>query len=324
VERTTIPSPSPTYCRHIATDSWGSAVQQFKNVRRSCARRSRVSWPLAGPPHLAIRQLEIELGIRLFDRTSRRVAPTDAGIAFVARATRILNEVDGVAEEMGEFAGALRGDVRASIWYHLDPALPVLLRDFVVANPGVRFSMVELPTPAAIEELRAGRLDFGVLGMALPIDVGGLETMTLREEPLVLAVRPGHPLARAGPIPISRLADVPLITGRRDTSLRRRIEHALAAAGVRPDVILETNEIGAVVAYASIGIGGVILSRLAIEGVGRPVAIVEIEDAPVYRVALAWSPTEYRRPAAAVALAYVQGVAERELAEGGSRLGRTA
>ena len=273
---------------------------------------------------LAIRQLEAELGVRLFDRTSRRVAPTDAGIAFAARATRILDEVDGVAEEMSEFAGALRGTVRASIWYHLDPALPVLLHDFIVANPGLRFSIAELPTPAAIEELRAGTLDFGFLGMALPIDLGGLETITLREEPLVLAVRPGHPLARARAIPISRLAEVPLITGRSDTSLRRTLEHELAVAGVRPDVILETYEIAAAVAYASIGIGGVILPRSAIEGVGRPVAIVEIENAPLYRVAVAWSPMGYRRPAAAVALAYVQAVAERELADGGARLGRTA
>jgi DNA-binding transcriptional LysR family regulator len=273
---------------------------------------------------LAIRQLETELGVRLFDRTSRRVAPTDAGIAFVARTTQILKEIDGVAEEMAEFAGALRGDVRASIWYHLDPALPVLLRDFVVDNPGVRFSIVELPTLAAIDELRAGTLDFGILGMALPVDVGGLETMTLHEEPLVLAVRPGHALARARAIPISRLGEVPLITGSRDTSLRRTLEHSFATAGARPDILLETNEIGAAVAYASIGIGGVILPRSAIEGVGLPVAIVEIENAPRYRVALAWSPTGYRRPAAAVALAYVRAVAERELAKGGARLHRTA
>lgn len=260
---------------------------------------------------LAIRQLETELGIRLFDRTSRKVTPTDAGVAFADRATRILGEVEGVAEEMAEYAGALRGTVRTSIWYHLDPALPVLLRDFIVANPGIRVSIVELPTPAAIEELRAGTLDFGVLGMALPIDLGGLATITLREEPLVLAVRAGHPLARERTIPIARLGEVPLIMGRRETSLRRTTEYLLAAARVSPDVILETNEIAAAVAYVSIGIGGVILSRSAIEGVGRPVAIVTIENAPRYRVALAWNPTVDRRPAAAVTLAYVQSVAER-------------
>ena len=273
---------------------------------------------------LAVRQLETELGVRLFDRTSRRVTPTDAGSAFANRASQILDQVDGVAEEMAEFAGAMRGTVRASIWYHLDPALPVLLRDFVVANPGLRFSIVELQTPAAIEQLRAGTLDFACLGMALPVDLGGLETITLRDEPLVLAVRPGHPLARARSIPIARLADVPLITGKRGTSLRGSLENAFAAAGVRPDVILESNEIGAAIAYASIGIGGVIFARSAIEGMGLPVSIIEIEDAPRYRVALAWSPTAYRRPAAALALAYVQAVAERELADGGARLGRTA
>src|SRR6185369_8499739 len=183
--------------------------------------------------------------VRLFDRTSRRVTPTDAGTAFATRATRILDELEGVAEEMSEFAGGLRGTVRASIWYHLDPALPVLLRDFVVANPGLRFSIAELPTPAALEELRAGALDFACLGMTLPVDLGGLETITLREEPLVLAVRPGHPLARFQTISIAQLADVPLITATRNTSLRNALEHSFAAAGVRPDVILESNDVGA-------------------------------------------------------------------------------
>jgi LysR family transcriptional regulator, transcription activator of glutamate synthase operon len=291
------------------------AVARFGGFTRA-AEALHVAQPALS---LAIRQLETELGVRLFDRTSRRVKPTDAGVALADRAARILNEVEGAAEEMAEFAGALRGTIRTSIWFHLDPALPMLLQGFILANPGVRVSIVELPTPAAIEELRAGALDFGVLGLALPVDLGGLESITLREEPLVLAVRAGHPLARERTIPIARLAEVPLIMARPETTLRPAIEHALAAAGVTPDVILETNEIAAAVAYVSIGIGGAILTRTAIEGVGRPVAIVPIENAPIYGVALTWNPTVYRRPAAAVALAYAQSAAERELARGPAR-----
>lgn len=114
---------------------------------------------------------------------------------------------------------------------------------------------------------------------------------------------------------MARLAEVPLIMGRPETSLRRTTEFELAAAGVTPEVILETNEIAAAVAYASIGIGGVVLPRSAIEGIDRDVAMVAIENAPRYRVAVAWNPTAYRRPAAGVALAYVQTVAERQAAE---------
>ena len=291
------------------------AVASFGGFTRA-AEALHVAQPALS---LTIRQLETELGVRLFDRTSRKVTPTDAGLAFVERATRILDEVEGAAEEMAAFAGGLRGTVRASIWYHLDPMLPVLLRDFVVANPGVRVDIVQHPSLEAIEELRAGTLDFAILGMALPVDVGGLETITLRDEPLVLAVRAGHPLARERSIPIARLAELPLVMGRQGTTLRRATDYALAAAGVTPDVVLETNEIAAAVAYVSIGIGGLILSRTAIEGGGQPVAIVAIDDAPIYRVALAWNPTVYRRPAAAMALAYVQSVAQQELAQGSVR-----
>src|SRR5688572_8558823 len=193
------------------------AVARFGGFTRA-AEALHVAQPALS---LAIRQLETELGIRLFDRTSRRVTSTDAGVAFVDRASKILSEVEGAAEEMAAFAGALRGTVRASIWYHLDPALPVLLRDFIAANPGVTVSIVQLPTLAAIEELRAGALDFGVLGMTQPVDLSGLETITLREEPLVLAVRAGHPLARERKIPIARVGEVPLIMARPQTTLHR-------------------------------------------------------------------------------------------------------
>src|ERR1700720_4185360 len=78
----------------------------------------------------AIRTLEAELGVRLFDRTSRRVALTDAGSSFVEEARAILSRSAALQEDMTLYAGALRGRVRLSIWYHLDPSLPHFLWDF--------------------------------------------------------------------------------------------------------------------------------------------------------------------------------------------------
>ena len=58
-----------------------------------------------------IRRLEAELGTELFERTSRRVVPTEAGEAVAARARRVLAEVDGVREELDELRGLVRGRV---------------------------------------------------------------------------------------------------------------------------------------------------------------------------------------------------------------------
>src|ERR687891_2692622 len=59
-----------------------------------------------------VRRLEAELGIELFERTSRRVTPTEAGLAIAARARRVLAEGDGACEEVDQ----LRGALRARIW----------------------------------------------------------------------------------------------------------------------------------------------------------------------------------------------------------------
>ena len=70
---------------------------------------------------LAVRQLESELGVRLFDRTSRRVNLTSAGHAFVEAARGVLADVTQLQTEMSHYADGTRGVLRASWWYHVGP-----------------------------------------------------------------------------------------------------------------------------------------------------------------------------------------------------------
>src|SRR3954468_1294075 len=86
----------------------------------------------------SIAKLEDELGTRLFDRTSRRVALTDAGVTFLARARRILAEVGNLTTEISEFGEGTRGTVRVSTWFHTEPMLPQFLHDFIAQNPGIQ------------------------------------------------------------------------------------------------------------------------------------------------------------------------------------------
>src|SRR5262245_44432496 len=91
-----------------------------------------------------IKRLERELGTPLFDRTSRRVSPTEAGEAIAARARTILAEVDLARQEVDELRGVLRG----RIWIGaLRPAggldVPGLLAGFTQAHPGVEVGLRE-------------------------------------------------------------------------------------------------------------------------------------------------------------------------------------
>ena len=85
-----------------------------------------------------IRRLERELGTALFERTSRHVSPTEAGLAIAARARRVLAEVEGARAEVDELRGVLRGRIWVGpILPAGDVDVPGLLARFSRAHPGV-------------------------------------------------------------------------------------------------------------------------------------------------------------------------------------------
>src|SRR5207244_391151 len=106
--------------------------------------------------------------------------------------------------EMAKFAGAVRGRVRLSIWYHLDPGLPALLHDFIGENPEIAFSIVELPAPEMMDALRQGEIDIGCPLLSPSLDLTDLDFQVFRQEPAVLAIAPDSPLAHATTVALKR------------------------------------------------------------------------------------------------------------------------
>ena len=107
-----------------------------------------------------IRRLEAELGTELFERTSRRVVPTEAGEAVAARARRVLAEVDGVRGELDELRGLVRG--RISIGALLPAGgieVTTLLARFSQAFPGIEVGLREGTAADMLELIDADELD---------------------------------------------------------------------------------------------------------------------------------------------------------------------
>lgn len=141
-----------------------------------------------------IRQLEETLGVRLFERTRRRVLPTEAGIEAAARARRILalvdDLVDGARARRNPLTGSLRlGAIPTVAPYLLPRALPEVRRLY----PELRLLIREERTDRLVAALADGDLDLLVL--ALEADLGESESAPLFEDPFVLAVPAGHRLA---------------------------------------------------------------------------------------------------------------------------------
>jgi len=146
----------------------------------------------------SLSELERELGTPLFERHSQGMILTPLGLAFVTRATAILNDVRKAADEIEQLKGNMVGEltVGLSIAAHLR-LLPKALRPFRQRFPKVRLHVIEGFYPTLDAELKDGSVDFYVgpdPGLKLP--------STLRKELLLtgdraVLCRMGHPLAKS-------------------------------------------------------------------------------------------------------------------------------
>ncbi len=188
---------------------------------------------------MQIRQLETELGARLFVRAPRRVILTEAGEALIERAQRILREHDAAVAEIAELNGAERGRLRvgsASAMVSADP-LPQILKELRERHPRAEVSIVSGTSEALVRQILAGALDMAFV--SLPVEARGIQTEVLSRDQLVAVASPRHKLAQQRVVSIFTLAGEKLILGERGGNTRRLIDGLFEEAGVQPVVTME-------------------------------------------------------------------------------------
>lgn len=188
---------------------------------------------------MQIRQLESEVGARVFVRAPRHVILTEAGEHLLLRARHILREHDAALDEIAELAGAERGRLRvgsASAMVVTDQ-LPRILKDIRKQHPAAEISVTSGTSEALVQQILAGELD--VAFVSLPVDVRGIRTERLSEDQLVAIASPRHKLAKQKTISAYTLAGEKLILGERGGNTRRLIDQFFAQAGVSLHVAME-------------------------------------------------------------------------------------
>ena len=264
------------------------AVARNANFTRAAAEL-HVAQPALS---VAIRRLEAELGVRLFERTSRSVSLTPAGAAFLDRAARVSREVDALAHVMRDYAGGIRGRLRLSAWYHVEPELVDFMRDFTAANPLVEVSIQELPAPDALAALRAGDIDLASVIEFPGLDLDDFERTALRIEPAVLVIRTDDALAAEESVSLADLSDRSFVVTRPGTGLRRLLDHVFVGAAHQPRIAIETNELAAMVAFASAGLGSAILTPAIVRNADFPVSLVRLADVGLLTTVVLWRKDE--------------------------------
>nr|WP_316642484.1 LysR family transcriptional regulator [uncultured Roseateles sp.] len=167
------------------------------------AQRLHLSQP---PVSLAIKELEAELGQRLFERSSRRISLTAAGEEALGDARAVLARSDAMRSRGRDAAAGQSG--RLAIGFISLAAysfLPALLQRFMADHPRVKLALHESTTDQMLADLDQGVLDVGCI-FASPLAPPGLGYQATRRDALMVALPEQHPLAALPAVPLARLA----------------------------------------------------------------------------------------------------------------------
>ncbi|MDQ6651393.1 MAG: LysR family transcriptional regulator [Acidobacteriota bacterium] len=216
---------------------------------------------------MQIRQLENELGAKLFVRAPRRVMLTEAGEQLLHRARQILRDHDAAVDEIAELAGAERGRLRigsASAMVTTD-VLPKLLKEVRRQHARAEITVASGTSEALVQQILAGELD--VAFVSLPVEARGINTERLIQDQLVAIASPRHPLAKQRTISAYTLAGEKLILGERGGNTRRLIDQFFEQAGITLQVSMELSRQASIrrMVEEDMGVGIVPLQSVADE-----------------------------------------------------------
>jgi DNA-binding transcriptional LysR family regulator len=244
-----------------------------------------------------VRRLEAELGVELFERTSRHVAATEAGEAVAARARRILAEVDGAREEVDELQGVTRGHVSiGALLTAGEIDFPRLMAAFSLTYPGIEVGFREGTAGDMFGYLARDEVDvaFAMLAGSPPQD---LVVERLSEDELVAVFPPGGAPAK-GSVRAADLRGHPIVAPRSGSAVKQALDEFFADAGEPLHVSLESGEPFLLRCLVAGGVGAAVLPSSLTRREGPPVEVRSLRPRVRLPVALLWREQRHTSPAA--------------------------
>lgn len=217
----------------------------------------------------AIKALERELGLKLFERRGRRAVLTPAGEALSAEAGPALDRWEGLKERLaerleGEVQGTLRiGGGESSILY----LLPAILARFRKSHPKVRVVLHNQRAADTLRMLRNGELDLGVRSLA-SVPAWALYRPSRTYERLAVCAK-DHPFAKGGAVGLEEMSRYPLLFPGSQSITRLLVEEAMAKAGLAYRVGLEAGGWEAIKIYAEAGFGVAVVPSVCLTADNR-------------------------------------------------------
>ena len=241
----------------------------------------------------AVRKLEKNLGLPLLDRSKRPFRLSPQGESYYEGCRRLLREYRSVEEKVRSSGVEISGSVRVAAIYSVGlHELQQYFRQFMQAFPGVKVRVEYLRPTAVHKAVSQDEADLGLI--SYPKEGGGLASIPLRNEPMVLACRPSHPLAKKQAIRSSDLQGTDFIAFDPDLFIRQAVDKALKRRKIQVNVIMDFDNIenikGALLEVDAVSIlprptlrreleiGALVAKPLAFARLSRPLGIIHRRD----------------------------------------------
>ncbi|WP_353397520.1 LysR substrate-binding domain-containing protein [Hydrogenophaga sp. 5NK40-0174] len=231
-------------------------------VREKSFTRAAASSYLSQPAFSAlIRQLEDDVGVRLFDRTTRQVELTREGEEFEVSARRLLEEFDHAMSEVRDSVAIRRGRVSIALLPSLAADwLPPVLAQYHEQFPGVELRIADVLSEACVQAVKAGQADFALA--ATRVDSRELQAELFCSDRFHLVCRADHPLATSPSLRPKDLAQWPFVQLSRTSSVRQHLDAAMHPNTLRQ--ILEVDQLASVSGMVSAGLGISVVPALSL------------------------------------------------------------
>jgi len=251
-------------------------VYQEKSISKA-AQKLFVSQPSLS---IMIRKIEEEVGLPLFDRTSKPIRMTEAGMEYIKAAEAIMHIEKAFDNYVNAANEVLTGSLTVGGNQLLSSlVLPGYISRFIRNYPGIQLHLEDANSLALENMISSGRLDLVIdnrkldsevfeqhlwrtehLLLAVPAEFAcnrGLEQYRLREEDIL----DGSYLASEGkPVPLAGFADVPFVAMTKDNETRRRSDEIFREAGIAPNHILELDRLVTLHNFVEIGAAASVVS----------------------------------------------------------------
>lgn len=280
-------------------------------AREGSFRRAADALHLSQPAlSLAVSELESQLGVALFDRTSRSVAPTELGAAFIASAARLMDDFDQLVQEVGDVAQSRRGRVVVSCVSSIaGRVMPLAMQACSRLHPQVEVVVRDDVAQQVLASVRLRESDFGLTIEPREID-GDMSFEALKEDPFYLVCQRDHRLARRRQVCWRDLNAQALVSLSTTSGSEGVISDELARQHVRAARTTAVSHLSTVHGMLEAGYGVAVLPMIGLPVAGHPTLV----SRPLLEPKLARVIGAYRRrdrslsPAAAALLDVVRGV----------------